>query len=221
MSKKHVVCQGEHLAGIAGQYGLHDFRIIWNHPDNAELKKKRLDPGVLYPGDIVSIPDLETGTYDRATEQRHSFVLSRTGLTLCLKLERALYQPIGDTPCELSLEQGRFDLVTDPDGTLSHPISDSANQAALLVKENINVNGDPVLFETGMNIRIGHLDPVEEASGQVARLSNLGYYRASIDKIDNDELVSAIEEFQCDNGLPLTGVCDGVTQAKLREVHGS
>jgi hypothetical protein len=70
-------------------------------------------------------------------------------------------------------------------------------------------------------VRIGDLDPVNEETGQMARLANLGYYRASLDKPDQDELLSAIEEFQCDNKLAVDGDCGPKTQAKLKEVHGS
>jgi len=33
--------------------------------------------------------------------------------------------------------------------------------------------------------------------------------------------LSAVEEFQCDNGLTVDGDCGPNTQAKLKEVHGS
>jgi hypothetical protein len=79
-------------------------------------------------------------------------------------------------------------------------------------------------------VKIGYLDPVEEVSGQVARLANLGYYVGALDQPEPDQLRSAIEEFQCDHfpeprrsdGVPVAvnGICDPKTQAKLQEVHG-
>ena len=67
-------------------------------------------------------------------------------------------------------------------------------------------------------IKIGYLDPVEEVSGQIGRLDNLGYFPG--DGTDEDQFKSAIEEFQCDNGLTVDGDCGPGTQAKLKEIHG-
>jgi len=69
-------------------------------------------------------------------------------------------------------------------------------------------------------LRVGHLDPVEETSGQIARLRNLGYYRGPADGSDLKLMRAAIEEFQCEHGLTVDGVCGPQTQSKLREVHG-
>ena len=69
-------------------------------------------------------------------------------------------------------------------------------------------------------LRIGHLDPVEERSGQQARLANLGYYRGGDEPIDEDEFLSAVEEFQCEHKLTVDGKCGPLTQAKLVSVHG-
>jgi murein L,D-transpeptidase YcbB/YkuD len=89
-----------------------------------------------------------------------------------------------------------------------------------VIKNQLEVKGVPVPFETELTIKIGHLDPVETPSGQIARLSNLGYYRASLDAFDPVEFESSVEEFQCEHGLLVDGVCGPGTQAKLKSVHG-
>ena len=40
MGVYHNVVQDEHLSSIAKKYGFSDYKIIWNHDQNAELKKK-------------------------------------------------------------------------------------------------------------------------------------------------------------------------------------
>ncbi len=70
-------------------------------------------------------------------------------------------------------------------------------------------------------LKIGHLDPVDVQTGQIARLNNLGYFAGPLDPLDEKLLLSAIEEFQCDKGLQVDGKCGLKTQAKLVEVHGS
>ena len=51
-------------------------------------------------------------------------------------------------------------------------------------------------------------------------LANLGYLLDPTDSSDDDDVHLAVEEFQADNDLPLTGTFDPTTQAKLLEVHG-
>jgi N-acetylmuramoyl-L-alanine amidase len=52
----HNVVQGDCVLSIAEQYGFF-WETVWNHPSNAELKKKREDPAILYPGDVVFVPE--------------------------------------------------------------------------------------------------------------------------------------------------------------------
>lgn len=47
MSHVHVVKQGECLIRIAASYGFGDYRIIYDHPENAEFKRKRPNPNPL------------------------------------------------------------------------------------------------------------------------------------------------------------------------------
>jgi hypothetical protein len=73
-----------------------------------------------------------------------------------------------------------------------------------------------------LTILIGHLDPVSEASGQKARLNNLGYFAGAMDEDDDARFRSAVEEFQCEHmgKGSVDGVCGPKTQAKLEDVHG-
>jgi peptidoglycan hydrolase-like protein with peptidoglycan-binding domain len=67
-----------------------------------------------------------------------------------------------------------------------------------------------------MQLKIGHLDPVDDGSGQRARWNNLGYEAG----IPDEELPNVLEEFQFDHGLTPTGIFDSATQAKLVQVRG-
>ena len=69
-------------------------------------------------------------------------------------------------------------------------------------------------------LKIGDLDPVEERTGQQARLDNLGYRAGPVGGDNPEQFRSAVEEFQCDQDMKVTGDCDSTTQARLKKAHG-
>jgi N-acetylmuramoyl-L-alanine amidase len=211
----HVVQQGEHVSSIAGQYGFADYHTIWDHPSNAVLKRKRQDPSVLLPGDRLFVPDRELRFERASTGKRHRFKVDRPVLKLRIVLEDIYEKPIANAPCFLSLEGQFLQVRTDGKGHIEREISPKARDAILVVRDV----GTPH-NEIQIPIRIGHLDPVDEISGQQARLNNFGYFAGEIGGNDKEALQSAIEEFQCDHGLLVDGRCGPKTQAKLKQVHG-
>jgi hypothetical protein len=56
MSTEHKVKQSECIYSISDGYGFFP-NTVWNDPSNAELKERRQVPGILFPGDIVVVPD--------------------------------------------------------------------------------------------------------------------------------------------------------------------
>src|SRR5207302_11207333 len=99
MAGSYTVKQGDHVPGIAWRFGFSDYLVIWNHPNNAELKKKRQNPNVLYPGDSLYIPDRKEGEYSRPTDQKHQFVVKRKPLKLHLTLRDQYETPIANAAC--------------------------------------------------------------------------------------------------------------------------
>src|SRR5690348_4555483 len=57
MSKNYIVRPGDTLGKIAARHGFKDYREIYDHPANAGFKAKRPDPNLIYPGDVIVIPD--------------------------------------------------------------------------------------------------------------------------------------------------------------------
>ena len=123
MSTDHVVQQGEHLSQIAKQYGFRDFNTVWNHPDNAALKKLRQSPNVLFPGDTVKIPDKTQKKESRPTGKKHSFKLTGGRLLLRLALRDFDNQPLANTACQVQVEGASTELTTDANGRVEVPIS--------------------------------------------------------------------------------------------------
>lgn len=53
---QYVVTKGDDLTGIAHRFGFSDYNVIWNDPQNADLKAKRVNPSVLFPATSSSSP---------------------------------------------------------------------------------------------------------------------------------------------------------------------
>jgi len=81
----HTVAQGECLSSIAAQAGF-TVDTLWNLPQNAQLKQLRKDPNVLYPNDVVFIPDKRLKEIPSATEKRHPFVKKGSAAKLKIRL---------------------------------------------------------------------------------------------------------------------------------------
>ena len=210
----YTVKQGEYLSKIAKSFGFADYKAIWDHPENAEFKKKRKNPNILYPGDNLFIPAKEGKEISGVTEQRHRFQVKRSPLKLRLMLKDINFNPLAQTKCVFHVDGEQFELMIGADGLVEHAIPSTAQQAWLHVDDPRS----PIDLE--VPIQIGHLDPVDTVSGQKARLNNLGYYAGPLDKEDDALFKSAVEEFQCDHKLTVDGKCGPKTQAKLKDIHG-
>lgn len=207
----HTVKAGEHLSGIAAQYGFKNADTIWNDPKNADLKKLRKDPHVLRPGDEVFIPDKRAQQLLAPAGARHKFQIARKKLKLRLSVLDFRGDPVVSKDVTLECEGAKAE-GTDGDGFIELMISPAAKTATL------TVDGDVT------EVQIGHLDPVSDIDGVRARLANLGYLalREGVDgEAEGEDLRLAIRDFQVDNDLDVTGELDDATRAKLEEIHGS
>ncbi len=72
----HVVEQGECLATIAARHG-YAWQTVYNAPENAALRRRRPNPNVLYPGDVVEIPEKRPVEARVATGRQHTFKVPR------------------------------------------------------------------------------------------------------------------------------------------------
>lgn len=209
-----TVQSGDYYYKIAQVHGFLDTMWeVWNHPLNASHRAKREKPSVLYPGDIIWIPDLGSiDTLDLLRFQRNRYVATPASVRISVRfLDHA-----GEPHANLPFEVREIDGTDEP---LAAGVSDSTGLVSFDVSATVSdvvVSFDPV---TQFTIAIGALNPVEEESGVRQRLRNLGYL---VDEDDDIYLVmEATSRFQADNGLPETGEADTPTRAKLVEVHGS
>ena len=53
----YTVKRGDNLSKIAQMYGLRTWKDLYNHPDNAAFKRSHPNPNLIYPGDVLKVPD--------------------------------------------------------------------------------------------------------------------------------------------------------------------
>jgi hypothetical protein len=212
----HIVRQGETLAGIALAHGFTDPAVIWNRAENKSLADAGRTPATLAPDDSLFIPDRVTRELSASTGTRQTVTVHRKPVRLRLVLQRLRGKPVAGASVTLTFAGHATPVTTDGDGAVDMALDDSVETGELLVS-SMNTS----LAGVRIPLLVGHLDPVAMVSGQEARLNSLGY-RAGIGG-DPAALAfrSAVEEFQCDEGLLVDGICGAKTQARLVRVHGS
>lgn len=210
---QHTVKQGEHISALAHQYDFFDYHLIWGNGANAALKESRDNPHVLHPGDVVSVPDKKEKTVGAADATIHTFQVKKSKLLLRIAIKDYFSEPIAGAACVLKVE--------------GVPIMETTTDASVIEREISATDRKGRLEIMGFDlvVQLGHLDPVDQKTGQIARLNNPGYGAGPLDPVDPKLRTSAIEKFQCNQNLrdgsgTVTGVCDARTQATLKAVHG-
>ncbi|MEM7155571.1 MAG: peptidoglycan-binding domain-containing protein [Myxococcota bacterium] len=206
MTRRHTIEPGDHVVRLAYDHGHERVEAVWSHPDNASLRSRRPDPGVLAPGDVVAIPEAAPRVLENLpTRRRHRVVIPLPLPTLKLRLQRPGDIPYAYVRCRVELDGERHDLSTGPEGDLEIELGPHTRELSL------------EWAGQWLELDIAFLQPVDSEPGWLARLENLGYAPGP----DTYGVRSAIEEFQCDHGLTVDGEVGPQTQRALLEAHGA
>ncbi len=178
------------MASIAARYGFADYRDIYQNPANAALKAKRPNPSLLFPGDLIEIPERKPTVFECETGKTHSFELKPKKRMLRLRLEDASGEPIGNMPVTVVIgPKQKFETTSDKDG---------------IVKQELPLKTKRAILHAGAMtrlIRIADLNPMRDApdggiSGLQARLKNLGFFTGIVDGRRGPDTDAAIAAFR-------------------------
>ena len=227
-AKQHEVVEGEHIFRIAKAAGFQTGKILFDLPDNAELKKARVNPNTLAIGDTLILPDLQPKVESRATNQTALFTLDVDELLLNLTLQNEAREPLSKRafrfvtgrrePSAVFQQPGDpVEGVTDARGFLSVTIDAFASEGELTVHATGELTSPVISI---IKVLIGFLDPANTVRGQRTRLNNMGYFAGFTDA-DSEQLKWAIEEFQGDHDIKPTGRSDdNKTFNRIAHEHG-
>lgn len=204
----HRVGQGDCIESIALDTG-HFWDTLWTHPDNASLRNSRKLPNLLFPGDIVNIPDIRPKKESVDSEKKHRF--RRKGVPSRLNIQlKKVGKPRAHEAYRLEIDGQLIHGETDAEGWIRQPIAPNARNGRLFLKDGGEVH----------ELELGGLDPVASISGQRSRLENLGYACTETDGQAGSGVHDAIRNFQRNNDLEVTGECNQATHDMLVVRHG-
>lgn len=209
----HIVAAGETLYAIAQQNG---FTVgkLWNAPENRHLRDRLRTPEVLFPGDVVHIPERTLKTEEITTGQSHRLRLTRPRLVLRLQFRDGDGEVFANCPYELSIRGTTLIGKLDGNGELEVDVTPFSGAAMIVITDEDQETHEWILS-------IGYLDPEAEVEGAQARLNNLGFAAGLEDGVVGPQTLSALLAFQKHFALEETGELDDATMGKLLDVHGS
>ena len=194
MATTHIVEQGEYLSLIARRYGFANWKTIWEHPENAALRKNHPNPNVIHAGDRIFIPDKRPKEEVCGTGETHHFRMQLPGRILLRLVVRDHDQlPLADQPYKLTVGEQVFAQKTSPDGVIEHWVPVGETTGSLTLEQ----------FGLSWPVQIGNLDPLRHeengesiATGVQGRLNNLGFPCGPVDGVIGPRTSAALKRFQ-------------------------
>jgi hypothetical protein len=178
----YVIRQNDYLLKMAHKFDF-DADTVWNDPRNAALRQLRANPNILWPTDILYIPDQldkQPMTHVLTPGTTNVFVSDPPTATVSVRFvgdDESTYASKAYTVQELDHLTG---LATDEEGVATFPVPVTLGAATVVFAES----------SESYTLSLGALDPINTLSGLFQRLRNLGYVGgdAEFDATDLDTL---------------------------------
>jgi hypothetical protein len=206
----YVVQQGDHLEKLAFRFGS-DPDTVWNNAKNKDLKARRKNRDTLCAGDVLFVPGEPPPALDLQVGTTNSFEASVPKVPVKLTLG-SKKGPLAGKAFVVDGAGGAKPIegTTSASGEIAFEVPVSIREVTVRVPE----------LALLLPVHVGGLDPIEERSGIVQRLSNLGYL-AKTPEVPIAYVAQALRRFQRDHDLEPTGEVDAKTKDALEKEHGS
>ncbi len=201
---------GDCITSVADAHG-HFWKTVWDHGENAELRRVRQDPNVIRVGDKLHVPEIEPKNENGPTEKRHRFRKLGVPAMFRVQLLRGK-KPRAGLKFTLMIDAAWHQGETDAEGQIAVPLAPGAQSATLLLH---TADGDERL-----EFSLGHTEPVETIEGVQQRLRNLGLLSETTGEVDA-AMAGAAALFQRRMGVEPNGLMDDDFRRLLRDAHGS
>jgi hypothetical protein len=168
----YVVRENDYLAKIAFKFGF-DADSVWNDPSNDDLRTLRPNPNLLFPGDVLYIPDQDDPpvTHSLVTGSTNAFTApdspTVTVTQTFVGADSSVYASRAFAVTELEDLTG---LTTDGDGTATFPVPVSLDRVTIVFTDS----GE------SWQLLMGGMDPIGTLSGMFKRLQNLNYLGGNV-----------------------------------------
>jgi hypothetical protein len=212
---EHKVNPGECAELVAWAYGHEDWKTVWNHGENSDLRERRPDPNILMPGDKLVVPEAKPQVHTLATGKRHRITFNVPRKEMRLRVLAHNDEALANASYRLLLDgvPEPREGTTDGDG---------------LLKEKVRIYIRGGLLEIDgrrFRLRFNYINPfpakpTESAGGISSRLANLGYESGGARRLGSAALASALALFQADAGIDVTGKLDSSTKEQLEKRFG-
>jgi hypothetical protein len=234
--ERYFVRPGDCVASLASRHGV-TVREIWDHPDNQQLRERRSSPYLLRPGDEIVLPPPDEPPARISPGGTQRFRGQPPQLRLLLELTDEQFEEgdaggeherddrgarsraadaaapprvdaLAGVPYRLVAGGRRIEGTTDGQGRIDERIDARLHRVRLTLEPDTE-------HERTLEVLVGHLDPGDEDSGLVHRLSNLGF-PCSLE----EGAAAAIAAFQRSRHLTVTGDIDDETRRALLDESG-
>lgn len=213
--KTHRVKQGECMNSIAKKYGFKQYSRIYDDSANDELRNKRPNPSILFPGDKVKIPEKTKKEESVSADSKHKFKVNGYRTHLRLLIEELDGTAIGGKAYELEIGKDVYEGTVGGDGLIEQEVIADAKKGGLTVWLD-----DEKQKACCWPLEIGYLDPPETISGAQGRLNNLGFSCGPVDGIEGPLTEAAVKAFREKHSLSETGPLGDETKNKLKDIYG-
>lgn len=209
---RYLVRAGDCAASVAARFGLSTDDLL-ALGDNSRLSEGGRDPHILRPGETIEVPEPSGSSASFSSGGTRRFRVTVPTTLVRTQLFDRQRREVANRPYELVVAGRARTGHTDGAGFVEERVPAVARSVTLRVWVH---EGDEHPFEE--EIALGAVDPIEEESGVIHRLANLGYGSA---EHGARGVAWALMAFQRAEGLTVTGELDAATRDRLRGRHGS